>query len=95
MTGPASMTPIRAVRFDAHLSTDSAGQAVIAVPLDPDKTWGAKAFIRWAGRSVRQPERPPAAGGCAAGARPTELRAEPIAEVMELLAHGVKERPRP
>ena len=35
---------MRAQRFDTHVTSDSAGRAVIAVPFDPDGTWGAKAF---------------------------------------------------
>jgi hypothetical protein len=164
---------MRVVRFDAHVSTDSAGRAVIAVPFDPDETWGAKAFhpvggtIRPAagttahGRRLRgritpdgsqwvfminpmwmrdtgmavgdevivelAPEGPqrsdladdiasaldanPAAAAffdtlaqfyrkaylrwIDATTRRPELRAERITEVVELLANGVKERPRP
>jgi len=29
-------------RFGSHVTTDSGGRAVIAVPFDPDQTWGAK-----------------------------------------------------
>jgi hypothetical protein len=35
---------MRVQRFGAHISVDSNGRAVIAVPFDPDETWGAKAF---------------------------------------------------
>lgn len=31
-------------QFRGQISADSGGRAVIAVPFDPDKTWGAKAF---------------------------------------------------
>ena len=31
-------------RFGSHVTTDSGGRAVIAVPFDPDQTWGAKTF---------------------------------------------------
>jgi hypothetical protein len=35
---------MRVQRFDALVTPDSHGRAVIAVPFDPDETWGAKAF---------------------------------------------------
>ena len=35
---------MRVQQFRGHVSTDSAGRAVIAVPFDPDETWGAKAY---------------------------------------------------
>jgi Bacteriocin-protection, YdeI or OmpD-Associated/Domain of unknown function (DUF1905) len=35
---------MRAQRFGTHVTSDSSGRAVIAVPFDPDETWGAKAF---------------------------------------------------
>jgi len=35
---------MRAQRFDAHVTSDSSGRAVVAVPFNPDETWGAKAF---------------------------------------------------
>jgi len=35
---------MRVQQFRGHISADSAGRAVIAVPFDPDETWGAKAF---------------------------------------------------
>src|SRR5215469_9864709 len=38
------MGDMRVQRFGAHVSSDSVGRAVIAVPFDPDQTWGAKAF---------------------------------------------------
>jgi hypothetical protein len=31
-------------QFAAHVTADSAGQAVVAIPFDPDEAWGAKAF---------------------------------------------------
>jgi hypothetical protein len=31
-------------RFDAWISTDTTGRAVIAVPFDPDEVWGAKPY---------------------------------------------------
>jgi Bacteriocin-protection, YdeI or OmpD-Associated/Domain of unknown function (DUF1905) len=34
---------MRVQRFGAHVDTDPRGRAVIAVPFDPDETWGAKA----------------------------------------------------
>jgi len=44
------MKPMRVQRFDAHVSSDSKGKAVIAVPFDPDKIWGAKAYHPVGGR---------------------------------------------
>jgi hypothetical protein len=38
------MRLMRGQRFGAHVSADSQGRAVIAVPFDPDETWGPKAF---------------------------------------------------
>ena len=38
------MRLMRVQRFGAHVTSDSNGRAVIAVPFDPDETWGAKAF---------------------------------------------------
>jgi Bacteriocin-protection, YdeI or OmpD-Associated len=38
------MSVMRVQRFDAHVTSDSNGRAVIAVPFDPDETWGAKAY---------------------------------------------------
>jgi Bacteriocin-protection, YdeI or OmpD-Associated/Domain of unknown function (DUF1905) len=35
---------MRAQRFDAHVTSDSGGRAVIAIPFDPDETWGPKAY---------------------------------------------------
>jgi bacteriocin resistance YdeI/OmpD-like protein/uncharacterized protein DUF1905 len=35
---------MRVQRFGTHITSDSNGRAVIAVPFDPDSTWGAKAF---------------------------------------------------
>jgi hypothetical protein len=35
---------MRVQRFGSHVSSDSSGRAVIAIPFDPDQTWGAKAF---------------------------------------------------
>jgi Bacteriocin-protection, YdeI or OmpD-Associated/Domain of unknown function (DUF1905) len=35
---------MRVQRFDAHVTSDSNDRAVIAVPFDPDETWGAKAY---------------------------------------------------
>ena len=35
---------MRVQRFGAHVTSDSTGRAVVAVPFDPDETWGAKAF---------------------------------------------------
>ena len=41
---------MRVQRFDAHVSSDSKGKAVIVVPFDPDKIWGAKAYHPVGGR---------------------------------------------
>jgi Bacteriocin-protection, YdeI or OmpD-Associated/Domain of unknown function (DUF1905) len=38
------MRLMRAQRFKSHVTSDSDGRAVIAVPFDPDQSWGAKAF---------------------------------------------------
>jgi Bacteriocin-protection, YdeI or OmpD-Associated/Domain of unknown function (DUF1905) len=38
------MRLMRVQRFDAHVTSDSGGRAVVAIPFDPDATWGAKAF---------------------------------------------------
>jgi hypothetical protein len=35
---------MRVQRFGSNITSDSSGRAVIAVPFDPDQTWGAKAF---------------------------------------------------
>lgn len=35
---------MRVQRFGSHITSDSEGRAVIAVPFDPDQSWGAKAF---------------------------------------------------
>jgi hypothetical protein len=35
---------MRVQRFGAHITSDSSGRAVIAVPFDPDEAWGAKAY---------------------------------------------------
>lgn len=163
---------MRVQRFGAHITSDSNGRAVIAVPFDPDETWGAKAYhpvggtiqsvartgcsrrlrgritpdeVRWVftmnttwmrdtGLAVGdevvvelEPEGPqradladdiasaleanPAAAAffdtlaqfyrkaylrwIDATKRRPELRAERVAEVVELLAAGIKERPRP
>jgi Bacteriocin-protection, YdeI or OmpD-Associated len=163
---------MRVQRFGCHITADSSGRAVIAVPFDPDRTWGAKAYhpvggtiqpvagtscgrrlrgritledSRWVftispmwmrdtgvaiGDEVNvelEPEGPqrddlaediasaleanPAAAAffdtlaqfyCKAylrwidaTKRRPELRAARIAEVVELLAAGIKERPRP
>jgi len=167
-----TMRLMRVQRFGAHITSDSSGRAVIAVPFDPDMTWGAKAHhlvggtiqpvagtscgrrlrgritpdgSRWAftlnpmwmrdtGVAVGdevivelEPEGPqrgdladdiasaldanPAAAAffdtlaqfyrnaylrwIDATKRRPELRAARIAEVVELLAAGTKERPRP
>jgi hypothetical protein len=38
------MRVMRVQRFGAHVTSDPGGRAVVAVPFDPDQTWGAKAF---------------------------------------------------
>jgi hypothetical protein len=38
------MKLMRVQRFDARIASGSGGRALIAVPFDPDETWGAKAF---------------------------------------------------
>lgn len=35
---------MRVQRFGSNVTSDSSGRAVIAVPFDPDQTWGGKAF---------------------------------------------------
>jgi hypothetical protein len=35
---------MRVQRFGSHVTSDSDGRAVIAVPFDPDQAWGAKAY---------------------------------------------------
>ena len=35
---------MRVQQFGARVTADTSGRAVIAVPFDPDETWGAKAF---------------------------------------------------
>jgi hypothetical protein len=37
------MKVMRVQRFGAHVVAGSGGRSVIAVPFDPDETWGAKA----------------------------------------------------
>ena len=39
----ATMRVMGSQRFRAVIAADPEGRAVIAVPFDPDKTWGAKA----------------------------------------------------
>ena len=38
------MRPMRAQQFRGHITVDAGNRAVIAVPFDPDESWGAKAF---------------------------------------------------
>lgn len=38
------MTVMRVQRFRTRVTSDSSGRGVIAVPFDPDLTWGAKAY---------------------------------------------------
>ncbi|HEV2372995.1 MAG TPA: YdeI/OmpD-associated family protein [Streptosporangiaceae bacterium] len=35
---------MRVQRFGTHVTSDSDGRAVVALPFDPDETWGAKAY---------------------------------------------------
>src|SRR5215469_2550304 len=35
---------MRVQQFRGHITADSSGRAVIAVPFDPDEAWGPKAF---------------------------------------------------
>jgi Bacteriocin-protection, YdeI or OmpD-Associated len=42
--GGVTIGPMRIRRFGAHVTSDSHGRAVIAVPFNPDETWGAKAY---------------------------------------------------
>ena len=166
------MGRMRVQQFRCHITTDASSRAVIAVPFDPDETWGTKAFhpvggtIQTAagiscGRRLRGrltadgdqwvftinpmwmrdtgvavgdevivelepegPQRGDLAGDIAsaleanpdaaaffdtlaqfyrkaylrwidATTRRPDVRAQRIAEVVELLAAGIKERPRP
>jgi hypothetical protein len=38
------MALMSARRFDARVTSDSGGRAVVAMPFDPDEAWGAKAY---------------------------------------------------
>ena len=85
---------MRVQRFSAIVAAGPRGSGVVVVPFDPDEVWGAKAahpvggtidgrrfrkaYLRWIDATSRRPD----------------LRAARIAEVVELLAAGVKERPR-
>jgi len=44
------MEPGRIQRFGVRVTADSDGRAVVAVPFDPDETWGAKAHHLVAGK---------------------------------------------
>jgi bacteriocin resistance YdeI/OmpD-like protein len=99
---------MRVQRFGARLAHGPRGGAVIVVPFDPDEVWGGgdladdiaaaleaspaaaaffdtlaqfyrKAYLRWIDATARRPD----------------LRATRIAEVADLLAAGIKQRPRP
>jgi len=87
---------MRVERFRARITADSRGHAVIAIPFDPDEAWGAKAVHHVSGTvngcRVRVTIAP---GDIDATTRRPDLRASRIAEVVGLLADGVKERPRP
>ena len=96
-------------RFRVQITADPRGHAVVAVPFDPDKAWGAKAVHHVAGTvngcRVRVTLAPgdggwaftlnPSARYIDATTRRPDLRAARIAEVVGLLADGTKERPRP
>jgi hypothetical protein len=95
---------MRVQRFGASVTPDPLGRAVIPIPFDPDEAWGAKAqhpaalaanpaaaaffdtlaqfyrkaYLRWIDGTKRRPD----------------LRAARIAEVVNLLEAGIKERPR-
>ena len=78
------MRAMRVQRFRAHAAAGPRGSAIIAVPFDPDEAWGAKAahrqaYLRWIDGAARRPD----------------LRAARIAEVVDVLAAGVRQRPRP
>lgn len=38
------MRAMHSQQFEAQVTADAAGRAVVAVPFDPDEAWGAKAF---------------------------------------------------
>ena len=88
-------------RFRAFIAAGPRNSAVIMMPFDPDEAWGAKADHPVSGtiggyrtrtRLVPADHRwvlPLTAK------RRADLRAARIAEVVGLLAAGVKERPRP
>jgi Domain of unknown function (DUF1905) len=106
LTGARAMLrAMRAQRFSARVAHGPRGHALIAVPFDPDQAWGAKAdhpvggtvngrrvrgritrdgsgwvfaYLRWIDATTRRPD----------------LRAARIAEVVDLLAAGIKQRPR-
>ena len=59
----ATIGLMRVQRFGTHVTSDSNGRAVIAVPFDPDSTWGAKAF-HLVGGTIQ-----PVAGTAACGRR--------------------------
>jgi hypothetical protein len=77
-------------RFRAVIAAGSGNRAVIVVPFDPDEMWGAKAahpvggtidgkaYLRWIDATTRRPDVPAAR----------------IAEVVDLLAAGIEQRPR-
>jgi uncharacterized protein DUF1905 len=48
---------MRVQRFDAQVAAGARGRAAIAVPFDPDETWGAKAVHPVAGTINGRPVR--------------------------------------
>jgi Bacteriocin-protection, YdeI or OmpD-Associated len=85
---------MRVQRFRTRVAAGSRDSGVIAIPFDPDEVWGGKAaaaffdtlaqfyrkaYLRYIDATTRRPD----------------LRAAHIAEVVDLLAAGVKERSRP
>jgi hypothetical protein len=84
---------MRVQRFSAVITAGPRGSGVVVVPFDPDEVWGAKAAHPVGGTIDGSRFRGTVSPGGATTRRP-DLRAARIAEVVELLAAGVKERPR-
>jgi hypothetical protein len=63
-----TMGLMRVQRFGAHVTSDSSGRAVIAVPFDPDRAWGAKAFHP-VGGTIQPAAGSAGSGGSACGRR--------------------------
>ena len=98
---------MRTQRFRTLAAPGPGGSATIVVPFDPDELWGAKAEHHVNGtvdgrrvhvrlsRAAAGGRSPWARRGCIdATTRRPELRAARIAKVVDLLAAGIKERPR-